>query len=631
MSILNNALTGLLAAQTGLRTTSNNTANVNTEGYSRQKISQAALPGQVLGKVSMGNGVVVQGVDRVFDSFLVAQLRESSALEERFLAFNELAQRLDGVLGDTEFGVSPALQNFFDQLQTVAHDSTSVVNRQLLISQAGSLEERMRQFASQVDSVDAEINRRMTDFVSTINSTSEAVARLNDLIVSAGNTASNDLLDQRERMLTELSALIDVRTTTSPDGAINVLVGNGRPLVLSTQSFKLETVADEFNPSRLQVAHVVGARSEEISRQITGGALGGLLSFRQLALDPAKRNLGMIAHALTETFNQQHAKGVDLNGNLGGDFFRRIQPLVTSSSNNTGAGSVTATIGDPAAIEARDYILRFDGAAWQLTDASTNALVSMSGSGTAIDPFIVHGMSIVVAGGAAADDEFLIRPVTEAAVGFSVEISDPFMIAAASPVVTGVDTGNVGTGAITTAQIDDATNPSLLQPVDIIFDDATTYRIYDSLGTDLTGPLAYTSGTDIVFNGWRVRINGTPATGDTFSVTPTLPGSGDNGNAIALTGVRNQGYLAGGQTSVNDVISNMIASVGGASLQSEQNLAAQSILRHQLELDLQNTSGVNLDEEAVNALRYQEAFLASSKLIAMADELFLSVLNMVRR
>lgn len=630
-TLLNNALTGLLAAQTGLRTTTNNTANVNTEGYSRQRINQIAMPGQQLGRVSIGGGVLVTGVERIFDRFLVDQLRESNGLEQRFLAFNELAQRIDGVLGDTQFGIAPAIQGFFDQLQTVAHDATSIVNRKLLISQGESLESRIRQFADQVDGVDAEINRRMTDFVATVNTAAQALARLNAQIVAAGKNVPNELLDQRERMLSELSELIDIRTTSSADGSINVLVGNGRPLVLATQSFELRVVRDEFDPSRLQVAHVVSGRVETISQQITGGAIGGLLSFRAEALDPAKRNLGLVAFALTETFNQQHARGLDLNGALGADFFRSIQPAVASSAANTGTGNVTATVGDPTAIEGRDYELYFDGAAWQITDVSSGALLTMTGTGTAIDPFVIDGLEIVVAAGAAAGDRFLIAPTSQAASLFAVAISEPAKIAAANPVTTALAAQNIGSAQISSAAIDDSSNPALLQAVEIVFDDPTTYRIFDSLGTDLTGPLAYTSGSDIAFNGWRVQVSGTPATGDRFGVTANAPGSGDNGNAIALTGIRNRGFLAGGQTSVNDTISNMTALVGGAALQSAQNLSAQSALRQQLEVDVENVSGVNLDEEAVNALRYQEAFLASSKLIAMADELFLSILNAIGR
>jgi flagellar hook-associated protein 1 FlgK len=629
--LLNNALTGLFAAQAGLRTTSNNTSNVNTVGYSRQRIDQTAMPGQSAGNLLTGNGVMVTGVQRIFDRFLVDQLHDASTLEQRYLAFNELAQRMDGVLGDTESGIAPAIQNFFDQLQSVAHDSTSLVNRQLLISQGASLEDRVNQFADQINKLDREIDRRVTDLVSSVNSISTSVARLNAQIVGGGNQAANDLLDQRDRLLGQLSELVDVRTIETSDGGVNVLIGNGRPLVLGTQSFDLVAVQDEFNPSRLQVAHVLGSRTEVISRQITGGTLGGLLSFRQEALDPAKRSLGMIAFGLTETFNQQHARGVDLNGNLGGDFFRSIQPIVTGSSANVGAGSLSASVADASAVQPRDYVLRFDGAAWQATDANTGALLSMSGTGTALDPFAIDGLEIVVAAAPAAGDQFLVRAVSEAAVSFGVAISDPATIAAASPIGSSYDFGNIGNAAISAPIVDDITNPALQQAIDIVFDDATTYRIYDGLGTDLSGPLAYTSGADIAFNGWRVQISGPAAAGDTFAIATAAAGSGDNGNAIALSGVRSRGFFDGGRTSVSDSIGNMVASVGGASFQSAQNLAAQGTLRQQLEFDVQNASGVNLDEEAVNALRYQEAFMASSRLIAMADDLFLSILNAVGR
>lgn len=629
--LLNNALTGLLAAQAGLRTTSNNTANVNTEGYSRQRINQAALPGQQIGAVSIGNGVVVSGVDRIIDQFLVDQMRVAGNLESHFLAFNEMSQRVDGVLGDTEFGVSPAIQNFFDQLQTVAHDPTSIVNRRLLLTQAESLEDRIHQLSEQLDGINLEINRRMTDAVATINTTAKAIARLNEQIVAAGDNAPNDLLDQRQLRINELSQLIDVVAVNTPDGAINLSIGNGRPLVLVNQQFDLAVQQDEFDPSRLQIAHILAGRTEEISNQISGGGLGGLLAFRRDALDPAQRELGLIAFGLTETFNQQHARGLDLNGSMGGDFFSSITPQTAASANNTGTAVLTASVGQPADVQPRDYELRLTGGGWQVTDATTGELLTMTGTGTGIDPFVIDGLEIVVGAGAAVGDRFQISLLGQAAATFGTAVTDPAAIAAARPVTSAVSLNNIGSATITGPTVLDATNPSLLQPVQIVFDDPSTYRILDSGGTDLTGPLAYTSGADITYNGWSVRIDGATIAGDTFTVSPNQAGSGDNGNVVELNLVRDLGFFNGGQKSVNDSIGDMVAAVGGATLQSAQNLAAQTALREQLELDVQSVSGVNLDEEAVNALRYQEAFMASSKIVAMADELFISILNMVSR
>ena len=209
-------------------------------------------------------------------------------------------------------------------------------------------------------------------------------------------------------------------------------------------------------------------------------------------------------------------------------------------------------------------------------------------------------------------------------------LSDPDKVAAAAPLTAAASLQNTTDATVSPVIIADISDPNLLQSVDIVFDDATTYRIFDGGGTDLTGPLAYTSGADINFNGWTLQISGVPATGDRFAIASTGGNSGDNTNALALTGLTSKGFFAGGQLSIGNLGANLLANVGSLTSRSSAELSVQSALRSQVELDLESVSGVNLEEEAVNMLRYQEAYLAASKIITVANELFQSLLNAIR-
>ncbi len=630
MSIISTGLSGLLAAQRGLEATSNNVANAGTEGYVRRRIVQAEAITTGAGLTAdLGSGVRVTGVERLYDAFLGESLRSVTSLEGRAQVLSDLSARLDGLVGNPEFGLDRSIQAFFDQAELLSRDPTSDTSRQALLAQGDSLAARFQQLGTQLERFGDEVDSRIGDAASRINTIAVSLAKINQTL-ARGISGANDLLDQRDTLLTELSRLVDADVVKQADGTVTVLIGNGQPLVLGINSAELTLVQDQFDPTRLQVNFDFGAESRPVSRLLSGGELGGLLAFRSETLDPARRELGLLAATITNAFNEQHAQGVDANGDLGGTFFRDLQPLVADGAGNAGTAVVAATVADATALEARDYELRFDGGTWSLADAATGQPLAMTGTGTAADPFLVAGLAITVTAGAAANDRFLVRPVTDAASRFAMSISDSGSIAAAAPVRTARSLANASDAGITLAGIADVANPSLQQPVQLRFESATTFRIYDSGNNDLSGPLAYTSGADITFNGWTVRVAGNPSMGDRFDVLPTPPGSADNTNALALAQVARRGYLASGQVSPDALSTRLVSTVGATALRHNQDLQVQGSLREQAQLDLDAVAGVNLDEEAANLLRYQQAYQAASRVIAIADDLFQTLIGIIR-
>lgn len=625
--LLNNSLSALLTARAGIATVSHNIANVNTDGFSRQRVNQAARQPQYNGAGYIGIGVSVVDIDRIYDSFLVEQTRVAASNETYLSTFHDLATRVDQLFGNEAAGLSGATSDFFDAVDALARDPSSLPARQTVISQAQVLAERFATLDRQLGTTEDEVDSRLYSSVAKVNSLAESIARVNDQITSFPGTPA-DLQDQRDNLLGQLAEEIDISVLNNTDGTVSVFVGSGQSLVTSARSFSLEVVPDVFDPSRLQVGF--GEPAMPIPDGLTGGAIGGALEFRRTLLDPARAEIGRIATGVATTFNAVHATGMDLSGNFGGDFFRIAGPETSAASSNAGTAAVSVVIDDLAATEPRNYELAFAGGTWQLIDIASNTAIGMTGFGSAADPLRAEGLAITVSAGAVDGDRFQLNTMSPAAASLQVVVNGPQGIAAASPLVGSAALNNAGSALAGAVMADDPANPALSDPVNIVFDDASTYRIYSAGGTDLTGPIAYNAGDDISFNGWSFSLDGQPGAADSFSVMPNVGGTGDNSVARRLLSVAREGLFGGGNTSIEDLQSGLLAKVGIATQQAQVSLQAQSAVREQAELSADAVSGVNLDEEAVNLMRYQEAYQAAARAIGIAESLFQTVLDAVR-
>src|SRR6185295_18035984 len=272
-----------------------------------------------------------------------------------------------------------------------------------------------------------------------------------------------DLLDQRDRLLDELSSKVDVNTLKQEDGSVSVFIGNGQSLVVGATYAQFALTSDPYDPNRHGVSLATpGGTNVDITSSIKGGTLGGALDFRNQVLDPARNTLGHIAVGLSDVINEQHHAGMDLTRNLGGDFFN-VGPVETRARvTNGGSATVAVTRSDGSAITEGDYFLTKTATGWSMRREDTGATVTLTGTGTALDPFKGDGLSIVVSGTANTNDSFLVRPTRQAVSGLNVVITDPAKIAAAAPIKTLAASSNTGSGKISSGAVVDATNPNLL-------------------------------------------------------------------------------------------------------------------------------------------------------------------------
>lgn len=627
--VLATSTSALVAFQRALAVTGSNIANANTEGYSRQRIELATRPPQGFGFGFIGNGVDVTSIRRLMDQFATTTLRESTTLLGQLTAFADFAARVDNVTGDTNAGLSASLQSFFNAWQTVANDPASVTNRQVLIGQASALADRFQQLSSRLEAIGRDAVTQVDTNVREINSLALSIAKLNEQITvaQAANNGQppNDLLDARDQLLLQLGRITNVQTNLEPDGALSVFVGNGQALVLRAKAFTLAVVPNQFDASRVDITYQGAAGNQTITQTMSGGALGGLLQVQSQLIDPALNGLGRIAAGVASLVNAQQAEGFDLRGQFGGPMFSAPGPGVLASSANTGTGALTATVSDLSAVGTNDWQLRWNGTTWFATDMVTGATVTPAGAGTVASPLTVGGLSIVLAGAPAAGDSFLVRPVRDAAGSFRSLITDPRAIAAASPIRTSAASTNVGTGLVSAGQVLDVADPALLATVNIQFLTAGTYSVNG-------GPAqAYTAGANIDVNGWRLQITGAPAAGDTFTVQRNAGGLGDNRNALAMAALANRGLFDGGGVSISQAYSALVAGVGNDTRQAQLARDAQSSIANDARQAVNAAAGVNLDEEAADLLRWQQAYGAAAKVVAVADDVFNTLLSVVRR
>lgn len=627
--LLSTGLSGLLAFQRSLDATSHNISNVGTEGYSRQRVELGTRPAQPYGNGWVGQGVSAQTTRRMYDDFIAMQTRTTSSSLEHLDVFAANAERLNNMFGSTSTGLTATLQNFVNAFQGVANAPTSIPARQTLLSEAGTLQQRLRNFDEQLAAMDKEVNSRLTSELTEINSLAQGIARLNnDIAVGVARTGGqppNDLLDERDRLLDQLAQKVSVSAVVQDGGQVNVFIGAGQSLVLGAEAGELTTIQDDFDPSRLGVAVRTQSGVIDVTRNITGGKVGGILDFRREQLDPAHNALGRISAALVEIVNGQHAEGMDLRGALGGAFFAVGGVETLASGLNAGGGVAAAVRADIGGLTDRDYILELTGGGWTLRYADDGAAVAMTGAGSSADPFVADGLEIVVGGAASLGDEFLIRPTRTAVEGLDVLISDPARIAAAAPIRSAVNAANTGSGAISAGEVLDASNPQLRAAATIEFLTPTTYSINGA------GSFAYVAGGNIDVNGWRVQISGAPAVGDRFTVSDNSTGAGDNRNALELAGALQRPALNGGAATLSSTVGQFVAGVGVATRQAQVNRDAQSVVYEESVASQDSVSGVNLDEEAANLLRYQQAYQAAAQLIRVADTLFQSLLNATQR
>lgn len=448
MNLANLGLTGLTAAQARLMTTGHNINNAATDGYNRQSVLVATAGATSTSSGYIGRGVQVVSVQRGYDGFLYNQLVDSQSQGAAMASYGNQITQINNLFADRTVGLNPALQNFFNGIQSVASSPGDSAARQEMLGQASSLAGQFNSINSFLDSQRQDVNTQISTMVTQINSYAQRVNQLNQQITTAlasnPGQPPNDLLDQRDQVVSQLSQLINVKTVEQ-DNTVSLTVGNGQVLLGGNTVYPLQAVGSAADPSRIVVAYTAvsgpGGATVPVEMDesgITGGSLAGLLSYRSQALDPTQNALGRMAAGLALAVNQIHEQGVDLNGNPGQAMFTLGAPRVIPNGANSTGPQVTAQFQNPstnsgtvAALTGQDYRIAFDGANYTVTRVQDGTQVY---SGTSLSNQNIDGLTFNVdtsAGAPQAGDSWLVQPTRDAAGSFSLALTDPAQIAAA--------------------------------------------------------------------------------------------------------------------------------------------------------------------------------------------------------
>lgn len=426
-SLINSAMSGLSAAQSALNTTSNNIASYNVSGYTRQTTVLASANSTLGAGGWVGNGVYVSGVQREYNAFITNQLRTAQSQSSGLTTRYEQMSKIDDMLSGTTNSLSTTLQDFFSSMQTLVSNAEDPAARQTVLGKADGLVNQFKVADQYLRDQDKQVNLSIATTVDQINNYANQIASLNDKIsrltgVGAG-ASPNDLLDQRDQLVSELNKLVGVEVNVQDSGTFNVTMANGYTLVQGSNARQLAAVPSSSDPTRTTVAYVdnVAGNIEIPEKLLNNGSLGGLLTFRSQDLDQTRNSLNQMALAFADAFNAQHAQGIDANGDKGKDFFAIGAPSVVANSKNSGKASLTAEVTDASSVQATDYRVSYKNGEWQVTRLSDNTTVKVQEKDGALN---FDGLSVTVSGTPAENDSFTVKPVSDAIVNMSVAISD---------------------------------------------------------------------------------------------------------------------------------------------------------------------------------------------------------------
>lgn len=649
MSLLNVGARALLANQVALQTAGNNIANVNTPGYSRQTVVLQTVQGQFTGGGYIGQGVDVQTILRNQSELLTRQSASAGSVQAGDIVRAERLRQLQDVFSGGATGLGAAINDMMNAFSDVVSSPTDITARTLALTRMDETASRMRSAADRVNEIQYTVNEQLQSSITAINSLATQIAAVNEQIARAkGNGQTpNDLLDNRDQLIRDMNQYVQTTQIPADDGTIGLFVGGSQPLVLGTTPSQVSVDDATQFPGSGQLKlffNRPGSPPIEVDENtLGGGSVSGLLRFNNTDLSESRNLLGRMAMAIGMTMNEQHKLGLTLDGQVGKDLFTVPAPIL-GLTNGAGVGTVGFT--DPTKFAASDYEIRFTtgtaGQVVRLSDGKATPFTSVLNLAT----LQIDGLNFNLTTPGAPGERMLFQPFSTAGANIKALVYSPRDLAAANPINAAMGTTNGGTlqlaglkatglpnppGLLLPSDADPSAVPPVLGGIQLQFT-AGPPATYDILDRGTAPPVAlataqpYVSGTPITINGWEIKLQGTPKTGDSVVIGNAAdPQYGDTytrnaGNATSLMNLRDVKMFD--ESTLSDGYAGLMAQVGTRTQSATFAAELSTTIAANLERDRTAVSGVNLDEEAAKLIQYQQAYQASAKMLQIAQSVF---------
>ncbi len=666
--LLSLGVQGVRAAQSGLGVVGNNITNVNTPGYTRQ----------VAQFTSMEEGGVLQDqVQRIADQYINARLWSDNSRFEAAQAYEQLSSQLDNLMASDSTSLAVKMDDYFAALQAANDDPISLTNRELFLAEADALVRRYHDLHDQISNMGETINTRIRELTNEVNVSAGDIADLNERIrvAEAAGKDAFELKDQREESIKELSALVDIQVSEQSNGELSIFVGNGQPLVVGQSAYQFAAGQNDFDPTRFDVTVNIAGAETNITDMIRGGELGGLLTYRRETLDRSQNELGRLAIIFADTMNAQHQKGIDYDGEMGERLFSNVNApnLIDGRLRSLYGTEGTVNITDSSQLQASDYELVFtgandfrvkrlsDGKIWDSQDLNkvttaddvansgdlfydpSNGEISLELDGFRLDAD-AHGPFV-------SGEKLMISPVKTGADDIQLNITNGRDLALASPVTVSKSASGDGSTAEAVVELThlyDSTEKDPREqlpgiPWELSFD-GTDWTALDADG-DPVSVVQSTSDPRVLVIGSRadnqseltVTLSGQPATDDKFTLNYnfsvddadqiTNVGVSDNRNGLLMSDLMKEASSLEGN--YQDTYGRLVERVGTDTRVAQMDRSASEAVLNNTIAQRESISGVNLDEEAVRLIQFQQAYQASAQIISASQKIFDSLIQVV--
>ena len=382
--LLSTGISGVRTYQRALATVGNNIANVDTEGYSRQRVEIAQSASSSEGSLNIGNGARAVRVQRSYDNFVVENLRSSQSQLNKHQATLEYVTQLENILADKQLSLSTSMDGFFAAVQEVSLSPSSVAARQNMLNVAESTVAQFTSVGTQLSLIEENSYSDLTGQVSSLNQLADQLASINASLnrVNSLDKQPNELLDRRDTLIQDMSKLLRVHVVEKNNGAVDIHIGDvasGQYLVKDKTASTLGIDRSAANPDEA-VLMLDPYMSPQKVTQVVGGSIAGISEFRQNSLTILRDELDTLTQVFVGEVNDTHALGIDAQGNFGGELFSLGNIYTVTPGLNKGTGFVTVSAVPNAKIEKLTMELSYSDSQklWTLTDTVSKEAVTGS-------------------------------------------------------------------------------------------------------------------------------------------------------------------------------------------------------------------------------------------------------------